>query len=261
MRSTGSVEIPIGVRKQRHLSMQCSTFLYTTSAMPVVMYLTITEKIASEITLSDKPGLTIKKWRETFDITQQELAKSINFSTSVISDYEHGRRASPGVGMIRKIIEGMISIDHHRGSPIVNKFSVPQVEAIIDIREFFEGKSISGLSKMIGAKNLTPDKDLSRFIYGYTVIDSVKAILTLSADDYIKLYGWNSDRALIFTGVEFGRSPMIAIRTHSLKPAVIVYHQPKRIDQLAVKLAKLENIVFLSTNIPLDDLLLKIKKM
>jgi putative transcriptional regulator len=225
------------------------------------MPISIREKIASEITLSEKPGLTIKKWREIFDITQNDLAVKLDMKSSVISDYEHGRRKSPGINIIRKIIEGLILIDRERGSPIIKKYSTPDIEAIIDIQEFFEGKSINDFSKLIDAEIHSGQLDDPRSIYGYTIIDSVKAILTFSADDYIRLYGWNSDRALIFTGVEYGRSPMIAIRTHTLKPAVIVYHKPKRIDPLATKLAKLENIIFMSTKQPMDVLLKKLRDM
>ena len=224
------------------------------------MSISLPAKMAAEITLANNPGLIIRKWREIFDITQHELAEKLELSSSVISDYEHGRRRSPGINIIRRLIEGMINIDKERGSPIIRKYSTPDAEAIIDIREFFDGRSISDFSNLINAKSVTPIENPSKFIYGYTVIDSLKAILTFSAEDFLKIFGLNSDRALIFTGVEFGRSPMIAIRTHSLKPAVIVYHQPKRIDPLAIKLAKLENIIFLQSNLPLDKLLLNLQK-
>ena len=36
---------------------------------------TLSEKIAGDITLSPKPGQTIRKWREIFDISQSELAR------------------------------------------------------------------------------------------------------------------------------------------------------------------------------------------
>lgn len=225
------------------------------------MVMSLPEKIASEITLSNNPGLTIKKWREIFNITQTELASILQVKSSVISDYEHGRRRSPGINIIRRIIEGLILIDRNRGSPIINRYSAPDIEAIIDIKEFYEGILISDFSEKINAKYITDINSNLKFIYGYTIIDSVKAILTFSAEDYIRLYGWNSDRALVFTGVEFGRSPMIAIRTHTLKPAVIVYHKPKRIDPLAKKLAELENIVFLRTDLPMGELLSKLKEM
>jgi putative transcriptional regulator len=225
------------------------------------MVISLREKIASEITLSNNPGLIIKKWREIFNINQNELAAKLKVKSSVISDYEHGRRKSPGIGIIQRIIDGMINIDKNRGSPVINKYSTPNVEAIIDIQEFFSGISIEKFSKIINGEYLTKNKSFSKLIYGYTIIDSLKAILSLSADDYIKLFGWNSDRALIFTGVEFGRSPMIAIRTHTLKPVAIIYHQPKRIDSLAIKLAELENIAFLKTDLSMEELLLNLHEM
>ena len=71
----------------------------------------LSEKIAGEITLSSKPGRTIRKWRNVFGINQTELAKHLKLSPSVISDYESGRRKSPGIRTIRKIIEAFIEID------------------------------------------------------------------------------------------------------------------------------------------------------
>ncbi len=225
------------------------------------MVLSLREKIASEITLANNPGTIIKKWREIFRINQNELAAKLNVKSSVISDYEHGRRKSPGIAFIQKIIDGLINIDKTRGSQVINKYSTPNVEAIIDIQEFFSGISIEKFSQVIHGEYLTRNRSFLKLIYGYTIIDSLKAILSLSADDYIKLFGWNSDRALIFTGVEFGRSPMIAIRTHTLKPVAIIYHQPKRIDALAIKLAELENIAFLKTDLSMEKLLLNLHEM
>jgi putative transcriptional regulator len=218
-------------------------------------------KIASEITLANNPGAIIKKWREIFNITQHDLAAELKLSSSVISDYEHGRRQSPGVTIIRRLIEGMINIDESRGSPVIKRFSTPNIEAIIDIREFIEGMSISDFSSKINAKSITGKKHSEKLIYGYTIIDSLKAILTFTAEDYLRIFGLNSNRVLIFTGVKYGRSPMIAIRTHTLKPAVIIFHQPERIDPLAIKLAKLENIEFLQTDLPLDDLISNLQKL
>jgi putative transcriptional regulator len=227
------------------------------------MVFSLKEKIASEITLSTNPGQTIKKWREIFEISQTVLAEELSIKSSVISDYEHGRRRSPGINIIQKIINGLIEIDKRNGSKIINKYSDPKtnLEAIIDIKEFYKGISISKFANLINGEILSKSNSASKSIYGYTIIDSLKAILTFSAEEYIRLFGWNSDRALIFTGVEYGRSPMIAIRTHTLKPAVLVYHQPKRIDPLAIKLAEIENIVFLKTDIDIEELMLNLQEM
>ena len=77
------------------------------------------EKIAGEITLSSEPGLTIRKWREEFNLSQHQLAEAMNVSHSVISDYESGRRKSPGSGVIKKMVEALIELDREAGSPTI----------------------------------------------------------------------------------------------------------------------------------------------
>jgi putative transcriptional regulator len=77
----------------------------------------------------------------------------------------------------------------------------------------------------------------------------------LDSSDYLKIYGWSSQRALIFTGVRYGRSPMVAIRAHPLKPAMVVFQKPHRVDDLAVKLANLEKIPLVVTNLSLQSLI------
>jgi len=74
----------------------------------------LSEKIAGEITLSPKPGQTIRKWRNVFDISQTELANHLKLSPSVISDYESGRRKSPGIQTIKKVIGALIEIDEKK---------------------------------------------------------------------------------------------------------------------------------------------------
>lgn len=82
------------------------------------------EKIAGEITMSDNPGKTIKKWREEFRISQLELSEYLKITPSVISDYEKGRRKSPGVASIRKIVNALIEIDKARGGgPVIRRYS------------------------------------------------------------------------------------------------------------------------------------------
>ena len=68
----------------------------------------LAEKMAGEITLSHNPGETIKKWRKSFEVSQIDMANSIGVSPSVISDYESGRRKSPGTTIISKIVEAML---------------------------------------------------------------------------------------------------------------------------------------------------------
>ena len=82
----------------------------------------LAEKIAGEITLSPKPGLTLRKWRNIFGISQTNLAKELKLSPSVISDYESGRRKSPGIQTVKRVIEAFISIDQKRGGGVLHQY-------------------------------------------------------------------------------------------------------------------------------------------
>src|SRR2546428_489344 len=94
-----------------------------------------------------------------------------------------------------------------------------------------------------------------------TVIDSLKAITTLDATDYLRIYGSTSERALLFTGVKYGRSPMIAIKANPLKPAMVVYVQPENIDELAMKLAEIDNILLARTELEQADLISRLERI
>jgi len=220
------------------------------------------EKIAGEITLSDDAGRTIRKWREEFGISQQELAKKLKVSPSVISDYESGRRKSHGIVIVRRIVNGLISLDDEHGSPTIKKYNLGErSDCIISIGEFKTSISTEEFLRMVGGENLTHTVSLNRDIHGFTVIDSMKAITSLSSLDYLKIYGWSSERALIFTGVKFGRSPMIAIRAHPLKPALVAYHKPEHVDDLAVRLATLEGLPLIRIDMPVRNLVDKLESI
>ena len=222
----------------------------------------VREKIAGEICLSDEPGRTIRKWREQFKISQQELSKHLGVSPSVISDYEAGRRKSPGIVTVRKIVDAFLDIDEKTGGAILKQYSLTaKTDSIISIKEFAVEVLGSELVSKIEGENLTPAISLEKHIHGYTVIDSVRAITSLSSFDYLKIYGWSSQRALVFTGVRYGRSPMIAIRAHPLKPAMVVYQKPEKVDELAIRLAELEGIPLIRTELAIGDLVEKLGAM
>jgi len=219
------------------------------------------EKIAGEITLSGDPGKTMRKWREEFSVSQNELAAAMEISPSVISDYESGRRKSPGVGVVKKTIDSLMEIDRQRGHPVASKFkAVKRDDCIIAMEEFGSGIQSKDFIKAIGGTSLNPETE-GRKIYGYTIVNSMKAIMSLSSSDYLKIYGWSTERALIFTDVFFGRSPMIAIRAHPLTPAMVVYLKPEKVDPLAVKLAKLEGIPLVSTDKELKNVIADLERL
>lgn len=217
----------------------------------------LSEKIAGEITLSPKPGQTIRKWRGVFGISQTDLASFLNLSPSVISDYESGRRKSPGIQTIKKIIEAFIEIDENRGGKIIHQYDsmIETQEGILEIMEYPYTIIAEKFIRAIDGNILTSsDIGLKKSVKGFTLVDSVKTIETINSGDYNRLYGWSTERAIIFTGIRYGRSPMIAIRVHPVKPTVVVYHKPGSVDSLAIKLADRENIPLVVTSLPLDDL-------
>ena len=220
------------------------------------------EKIAGEITLSTDAGKTIRKWREEFNVSQQELAKCLDISPSVISDYESGRRKSPGIAIIRRMVDGLIELDEQSGGNVLKKYDLGEKhDCIIAIDEFRTSVSGEEFLEIIEADILNRGVSLDKHIHGYTIIDSIKAITALGSADYLKIYGWSSERALIFTGVKFGRSPMIAIRAHPLKPSIVGYHRPEHVDELAIRLATLENIPLIKVTLPIPTITERLKKL
>jgi putative transcriptional regulator len=218
----------------------------------------LAEKIAGEITLSPKPGETLRKWRTTFTIAQAELANFLGVAQSVISDYESGRRKSPGIHSVKKIVEALLEIDEKKhGGMVIQQyqFMAKTQDGIIDIMEYPYPIPMETFIKAIQGKVVTSSNiNLKRSIKGFTLIDGVETIKTLTASNYSNLYGWSPERALIFTKIQFGRSPMIAIRIHPVKPLLVVYHQPGGVDPLAVQLAERENMPLVITEIPLEEL-------
>jgi putative transcriptional regulator len=88
------------------------------------------------------------------------------------------------------------------------------------------------------------------------MVDSLKAILQLSGNEFLKLYGLSSERAMIFTGVSTGKSPLVAIRVTNLKPALIVIHgiSASHVDKIAAKIAEIEHVPLIASVMPLNDL-------
>jgi putative transcriptional regulator len=225
---------------------------------------TLSEKIAGEITLSPRPGQTIRKWRGVFGISQTDLANFLKLSPSVISDYESGRRKSPGIQTVKKIIEALVGIDEKHGGKILQKYNsmVETQEGVLEIMEYPYTIPANNFIKEIDGNVLTTSElGLKKNVKGFTLVDSVKTIEAINSGDYNRLYGWSTERAIIFTGIRYGRSPMIAIRVHPVKPTVVVYHRPGSVDALAIKLADCENIPLVTTSLPVDELKKRLLKI
>ncbi len=58
-------------------------------------------------------------------------------------------------------------------------------------------------------------------VAGHTVINSIAAITRLSSDEIYQLYGQSTNRALVFTNVTRGESPLVALRVVSPTPYAV----------------------------------------
>jgi putative transcriptional regulator len=221
----------------------------------------IREKIAGEVVLSPHPGRTLRKWREDFGVSQRDLAKQLTTVPSVISDYESERRASPGAGFIRRYVDGLLALDAHTGSKVGQRLGVrSHSDGILGLREFAVAIPLKALADRLDARPASR-VDLHRDIHGFTVLDAPRAILSIDASRFVEVYGWTTQRALVFANVKYGRSPMVAIRAHPLKPAAVVFANPGRVDALAVRLSEVENIPLLTTSLAAPAVLERLEEL
>ena len=219
----------------------------------------LARRIAGEIILSGKPGVTMRKWRELFAVSQLGLSEVMNLSSSVISDYESGRRKSPGAKFIRRFVLALLQIDEAKGSRFIREFakltSSPSM-AIIDLREFPIPVRVEYLRRAINGEIVAFEEGAIREISGYTVIDSKCAVEALSGLEYTQLFGACSERALIFTNVEACILPMMIVRVCGLKPRMVVFHKTSPDDE-SIKLAEYEQIPLVYTSVQSVEQLVK----
>ena len=219
--------------------------------------------VAGDIVCSDNIGAALRKWREIFGVLQVDVAKEMNISPSVISDYEKGRRV-PGARFVKKFVESLLTIDARRGWPVVARLAKTLnvlEDAVIDMREFEMPIMLDELVTAVNGVIISSHCTVRR-IYGYTILDSLRAIETLSGNDFYRIMGLTTERALIFTKVSRGRSPLVAVRVSPLKPLVVVIHGTKRVDYLAVRLADSEGIpLILSLHKTVEELVSSLQKL
>ena len=218
---------------------------------------TLAKRIAGEIVLSGLPGQTMRKWRGLLSVNQIDMANALDLSPSVISDYETGRRKSPGAGFIKRYVDSLLDIDEQRGGHFIRQLSritLDPSDVFNDIREFMAPVSIQEVIEAVDGTIYHGEDQVGQDVFGYTVVDSVKAIMMLSGLDFYRIFGTTSERALIFTGVSKGRSPMIAVKISPFKPRVIILHGlVEEIDPLAVQLARHEGIPLVVSNISTEE--------
>jgi len=220
------------------------------------------QKIAGEITLSKNPGAAIKKWREIFGITQTELAEYLKITPSTISDYESNRRKSPGIGVIQRFIIALIEIDAKRGGWVAKRLSGKERPGIYEVDDFEKPLPAKKFVEEIRGKAITNKRRIGELqLAGYSLVDSLRAILEMPVDNFSKIYGPTSNRAVIFTQVGVGRSPMVAIRVTNPKPSLVVYQGMDRMDDpIAKKISGVEKIPIVITSMDMKTIKEKLKR-
>jgi putative transcriptional regulator len=225
------------------------------------------EKIAGEITLSESPGSTMKKWRELFGVSQIELAKQIKIAASTISDYESNRRPSPGVGVIKRFVDTLFEMDESRGGNVVRSLeNMPtgkeKTNSSYRTKEFSIPISGVDFCRIIEGKIIVNPNYLENMkLFGYTTLDSVRVILEISPQEYPKLFGPTTERAFIFENVSTGRSPMVVIRVAPIKPKIVVIQGITTMDKLAIKLAQVEKIPLVTTKLDMAEISARLDKI
>jgi putative transcriptional regulator len=211
----------------------------------------LAEKIAGEVALSADPGATLRKWRTDFDVSQTELADRLDVSPSVVSDYESGRRDNPGIGVVRRLVVALLDIDEDRGGDHIRQYgrvlsSGFDSEVVHDLREY---------PANVGVEQVYRGRDDT--VAGHTVINSIAAITRLSSDQFHQLYGQSTNRALVFTDVTRGESPLVAMRVLSPTPSAVVLHGLDEDDiwEYASELARVDDVSLAVTDADLEGVL------
>lgn len=222
--------------------------------------LRVKKMIYGDILASNNINGSLKKWRNIFNVSQVKLARWMGIASSVISEYENENRISPGTRFLRKFVESLIEIDLKKGGRTISLLLSNWEEyfgvenAVLLIRDYFQPFKASYLVKYVDGEILTGGEYLGKtYLYGFTVIDSLAAILSLSGESFYKIFGRSTERALIFINVSTGRSPMVAIRVYPFKPRLVVIHRPKKVDSLSIKIAEKEHVIYVLSRLETAD--------
>jgi putative transcriptional regulator len=220
--------------------------------------------MAGEVTLSADPGATMRKWRTEFEVSGADLAAELDVSPSVVSDYESGRRASPGIGFVRRVVEALLAIDERRGGHHVRQFGRVlsagfDSDIVHDLREYPATIPLSRLYEAVDATEVAEGKATT--VAGHTVIDSIEAITRLSSEEFYRLYGQSTNRALVFTRVTRGESPLVAMRVVTPTPSAVLLHgmTPDSLWEHAPKLARADGFSLAVTDLELEEMLERLR--
>jgi predicted transcriptional regulator len=82
-------------------------------------------RIAGSIVLSEDPPQQLKDCRKKLGIKQADLARKMSLTPSVLSDYEKGRRPSPGVKFIKRYLIALYELSTSNGESVEQVIPTP----------------------------------------------------------------------------------------------------------------------------------------
>ncbi len=220
----------------------------------------LARRIAGEVVMSDDPGGTLRRWREDFGVSQTRLAEQLDVSPSVVSDYESGRRTSPGIRVVRRTVDALLTVDEARGGSHIRQYARVlsagfESDVVYDLREYSTAVAIERLYDVIEATELLAGSATA--VAGHTVINSVEAIRRLSSEEFYRLYGQSTNRALVFSNVTRGESPLVALRVVTPTPSAVVLHDIESDDvwEYAPDLARADGYSLAVSSMELEAML------
>ncbi|MHC1581128.1 helix-turn-helix domain-containing protein [Methanopyrus sp.] len=226
----------------------------------------VLKRIVGDIAASERPGEVMRKWRKIFHASQVEVARKMGVSPSVISEYETGKTRSPRVDTVRKFVEALIKIDEERGGQVLSALesallSEEVLSTLVGIGEFPYPRKLTEVYDRIGAEPVVHHGDVD--VFGYTIIDSVKTILEVPAGSLLRVYGECPSRVLVFTRIDRGRSPMVAIKAAGIKPSAVVLHgiDKEDVDELGIEIAEREMINLATAQGPISEISKKLREL
>lgn len=232
-------------------------------AMPMSARDRFARRIAGEIALSKHPGQAMRVWRKRFRLPQVVLSKYLGISPSVISDYESGRRKSPGTATIRRFVMALLALDERNGGTAVSAFvrlmdvNLVDLNVILAIDDFTIAMNAREFCRRLKCEVQSGEDLLDRNLYGYTLVDVERAVKELSSESFMKLFGATTERSLIFSNATTGRAPMIAIKAQEFRPSLVVLHGVGEIDRLTLELSEQMQIPLAVSKITSVDALIK----
>jgi putative transcriptional regulator len=138
----------------------------------------------------------------------------------------------------------LLSLDDSNGGQVVAAFvrlmdvSLVDLNIVLSMSDFTSPMKIKEFCDYLKCSVKTGEKLLDREIYGYTLVDVERAVKELNSDAFLKLFGATTERCLIFTNVNTGRAPLIAIKSQEFKPSLVILHGVGDVDSLALELSE-----------------------